>query len=123
MDGQKALITGASSGIGAAVAGRMAARGVEVWLAARRADKLADVVKTIEAAGGRAHAVSLDVAEPERCASAVAELDASVGGIDVVVANAGVGGGGKPVSLMSYGDAARVFQTNLLGALGRESAK
>ena len=117
MDGQKALITGASSGIGAALARRMAARGVEVWLAARRADKLADVVRDIEAKGGRAHAVELDVSDPPTTTRRVVELDDQIGGIDVVVANAGVGGGGKPVSRMTYDDAARVFQTNLLGAL------
>jgi short-subunit dehydrogenase len=117
MSGPKALITGASAGIGAALARRMAGRGVEVWLAARRPEKLAAEVEAIAQAGGAAHAVQLDVTAPETCARAVEKLDEEVGGLDVVVANAGVGGGGRRVSRLRYEDAAQVFQTNLLGAL------
>lgn len=114
---ERALVTGASSGIGAGLARHMAARGVEVWLAARRAERLAGEVSAIERAGGRAHAVSLDVTDPAATATAVERLDAEVGGFDVVVANAGIGGRGRTPSRTSWEDVQSVFATNVVGAL------
>src|SRR5262249_30303918 len=88
----RALITGASSGIGLHVARQIAARGIEVWLAARRADVLALEVEAIRASGGRAHALTLDIANVDETVERLAKLDAEVGGIDLVVANAGLSG-------------------------------
>ena len=114
---ERCLLTGASSGIGAALAKRLAARGVEVWLAARRLDALEVEVAAIRKAGGVAHAVTLDIAKPEETERRVSELDDEVGGFDLCIANAGIGGGTKPVAEQTFADARRVLETNLLGTL------
>lgn len=114
---RKALVSGASSGIGAAVARRLAGRGVEVWLAARRADRLTSEVDRIIAAGGRAHALALDVARPDEAAAALEKLDSDSGGIDLIVANAGIGGRGQSAAATTWQDVQNVFQTNVIGAL------
>src|SRR5258708_36575485 len=62
--GEVAIVTGASSGIGAATASELAARGASVVLAARRADRLAGQAREIERAGGTALAVTADLADP-----------------------------------------------------------
>ena len=62
---RRALITGASSGIGAALSQRLARRGIEVWLAARRLPELEIQVNQISQAGGKAHALQLDVSDPD----------------------------------------------------------
>jgi short-subunit dehydrogenase len=114
---QRALVTGASSGIGAALARRMAARGVEVWLGARRMDRLTHEVAAIEAAGGKAHAVVIDVTRPDEAEAAVLAVDDACGGLDVVVANAGIGGRGRPASATTWRDVAECLATNTTGAL------
>src|SRR4051812_47077065 len=98
----RCLLTGASSGIGAALARRLAARGYEVWLAARRRAALDSEVEAIRAAGGKAHAFELDISRPDEAEERVAALDAEIGGIDLVVANAGIGGGTTPVSKLTF---------------------
>ncbi len=116
---RRALITGASSGIGAALAKRLAKRDVEVWIAARRVEKLAAVRKEIADAGGTAHVLPLDVSDHDRTRDAVAALDEEVGGIDLVVANAGIGGasGPLPLATSTWEEIAPQIQINLLGAL------
>ena len=82
LKGQRALVTGASSGLGARFAEILAADGAEVLLAARRVDRLSSLVSSITAAGGQAQAVELDVTDPRSIASAVTgAFDA--GGIDI----------------------------------------
>jgi short-subunit dehydrogenase len=114
---KKVLITGASSGIGAALARHMAARGDEVWLAARRMDRTSEIVEEIRAAGGAAHAVELDVQDADALENAIAALDAEAGGFDIVVANAGVGGKGATASGLRYADVKKVFAINFNGAV------
>ncbi len=114
---ERCLLTGASSGIGAALARRLAARGIEVWLAARRLEALEAVVGEIRASGGRAHAVALDVSNAEETERRVAALDDEVGGIDLVIANAGIGGRSRPVAEQTLEDLRRIFDTNVFGAL------
>ncbi len=114
---ERALVTGASAGLGAALARRLAARGIEVWLAARRAERLSEHVEEIQKAGGRAHAFPLDVSDAAACAAAVEKLDDESGGLDLVVANAGIGGGGRLVSQTSWENVRDVFNTNVIGAL------
>lgn len=87
----RALVTGASSGIGRALAVALATRGVFVVCAARRAEELARVVDEITEVGGRARALVVDVGDTDHAVAAIRELDAGIGGLDLVVANAGVG--------------------------------
>lgn len=93
------LLTGASSGLGAALAPLLAADGDKVALAARRADKLDAVVKQIRDAGGEAMAVPLDVSDREAVHAAVKRVEETWGPVETLVANAGVG---KPVSAEAW---------------------
>ena len=87
------IVTGASSGIGRATAARLAHNGTTVVLAARRADLLATLVTEIEAAGGHAHAVPTDVADPAAVTALVERAHRLTGRLDGLVNNAGIGGG------------------------------
>lgn len=112
---QSALITGASSGIGAALAKALAAEGAHVVLAARREDALREVAEAVEAGGGQATVQVLDVSDPERTEAVVTELD-EAHGFDLVVANAGVGKhrwGGK----LRWQDCKTVIEVNICGAV------
>ncbi len=91
LDDRVAIVTGASSGIGVAFATALAEAGADVVLAARRADKLADTQKRVEAAGRRALAVKTDVTRPEECTALVDAAMRTFGRVDVLVNNAGVG--------------------------------
>ena len=90
IEGKVALVTGASSGIGAGIARALAANKVKVGLAARRVDKLSGIVKEIRAAGGEAMAIELDVTQPEQNVAAVEALIAAYGALDIAVLNAGL---------------------------------
>jgi NADP-dependent 3-hydroxy acid dehydrogenase YdfG len=90
LDGAVALVTGASSGIGAATARRLAREGAAVALVARRRDRLDEVVNDIEIAGGHAVAVDTDITEPERAYEAVQATMDRFGRLDVLVNNAGI---------------------------------
>ncbi len=87
---RRVLVTGASSGIGAAVAREMAGPGVALLLHARRnADGLARVAEAVRAKGGEAYALLADLAEPDAPARLVEGAVAQLGGLDVIVSNAG----------------------------------
>jgi short-subunit dehydrogenase len=86
-----ALVTGGSSGIGKALAERLAAGGTSVVLAARREARLREVADGITAAGGRALVEVMDVADTSATVARIRALDAELGGFDLVIANAGVG--------------------------------
>jgi NADP-dependent 3-hydroxy acid dehydrogenase YdfG len=85
-----ALVTGASSGIGAATAKALAAQGAVVALLARRADRLQELKTEIESAGGSALVVPVDVTDAEEVSAAVARSVAEFGRLDTVVNNAGL---------------------------------
>jgi NADP-dependent 3-hydroxy acid dehydrogenase YdfG len=85
-----ALVTGASSGIGAATAIRLAAEGATVALVARRRDRLDEVASTIEAAGGRAVIIEADVSDRTAAEAAVNEAVDRMGRLDILVNNAGI---------------------------------
>ena len=88
--GRIALVTGAGSGIGAGLAQGLAAHGAHVVVAGRTLASLQQTVQAIEAAGGRAHAVALDVSDAASCAAAAAQVAADVGEVSLLVNNAGV---------------------------------
>lgn len=103
-----ALVTGASSGIGAALALEFAARGFDVALLARRTDRLEALARRIRALGRRADAVQCDVTSDEQVASAFERATAALGRLDIVVANAGFGVAGR-VENLSIADYRRQF--------------
>jgi len=91
LSGRVAFITGASSGLGAQFARVLAASGAGVVLAARRVERLKTLRAEIEAAGGDAHVVGLDVTDPTSIRAAVAHAETEMGAIDILVNNSGVG--------------------------------
>jgi len=95
--GTVALVTGASSGIGAATARALAGQDAAVALLARRADRLRELVAEIETAGGTALAVPADVTDADQVRIAIADVVGELGRLDILVNNAG---------LMRTGDAA-----------------
>ncbi|MCB9914717.1 MAG: SDR family oxidoreductase [Planctomycetes bacterium] len=86
----RVLVTGAGRGIGRAVALRFAREGAALALAARTRSELEAVAREVAAAGGRAHVVELDQADPASVARGVTAAVAALGGLDVLVNNAGV---------------------------------
>ncbi|UXA04521.1 SDR family NAD(P)-dependent oxidoreductase [Mycobacterium sp. SMC-2] len=111
-----ALVTGASSGIGAATARALAAEGAAVALLARRADRLADLRAEIESAGGTALAVAADVADAEQVSAAVQRTVAEFGRLDTVVNNAGLMQTG-PAAEASLRDWDAMVTVNVQGVL------
>lgn len=90
LNGKVALVTGASSGIGAATAAKLAAAGVKVGLAARRIDRLNRLVDQIKTAGGEAIAIPMDVVDSASVDASVEKLVQQYGGLDIVFNNAGL---------------------------------
>ncbi|MEU4658383.1 glucose 1-dehydrogenase [Streptomyces sp. NPDC023723] len=110
-----ALVTGAGSGIGRAVALALAAEGARVAVAGRRAEPLAETAARIEEAGGKALAVPADVS---RAADVQAVVDAAVGhfgSLDIAVNNAGVFRGGTALADLSDDDWRVQLDTNVTG--------
>ena len=118
--GQVVFITGASSGIGAALAREFARRGADLALAARRTDRLAALAAEITKSGRRALVLACDVTLDSDLEAAVARTREAFGRIDVVVANAGFGVVGSVESL-GVDDFRRQFETNVFGVLDRKS--
>jgi NADP-dependent 3-hydroxy acid dehydrogenase YdfG len=85
-----ALVTGSSSGIGAATARRLAAEGAVVALVARRRDRLGDLAAAIEADGGRALPIEADITDQQQAVDAVERAASELGRLDIVVNNAGI---------------------------------
>jgi NADP-dependent 3-hydroxy acid dehydrogenase YdfG len=88
--GKTALVTGASSGIGRSTAVALAAAGAQVAVVARRAERLKELVETIEAAGGKALAYAADVTSEEEATRAVEDSVRHFGGLDILVNAAGM---------------------------------
>jgi NADP-dependent 3-hydroxy acid dehydrogenase YdfG len=115
-DGPVVAITGASSGIGEAVARRLAAEGAAVVLGARRADRLRALAGEITAAGGRAMAVTTDVTRRADLERLISEATRRYGRLDVLVNNAGI----MPLSLLHdrrVDEWERMIDVNLRGVL------
>jgi NADP-dependent 3-hydroxy acid dehydrogenase YdfG len=114
--GRVVIVTGASSGIGRALALRLGAEGYHVGLIARRRDKLEAVAATIAAAGGSAVAAVADVADRPALHAAIAEIETRLGPADVMVANAGFG---APTRLdpLNIHDVEQTIRVNVLGVI------
>jgi NAD(P)-dependent dehydrogenase (short-subunit alcohol dehydrogenase family) len=91
LDGKVAVVTGASSGLGAAFATGLAEAGADIAICARRAERLQQTAEQVRAHGRRCHAVTADVAVPEDCTRVIEETVAELGGVHVLVNNAGIG--------------------------------
>ena len=115
-DGKVAFITGASSGIGAALAREFARQGAAVALTARRTDRLEQLAVELMREGRRALALTADVTRDGDLESAAKTTRDALGAIDVVVANAGFGVVG-PVDRLTLDDYRRQFETNVFGVL------
>jgi NAD(P)-dependent dehydrogenase (short-subunit alcohol dehydrogenase family) len=89
LTGKRVLLTGASSGIGAAAVGKLARRGATVVAVARRGDLLDEVVSPVTAAGGDARARSCDLSDLDAVDALVAEVERDLGGVDILINNAG----------------------------------
>src|SRR6516225_6072139 len=125
VDGRRALVTGASSGLGRRFARTLAQAGAEVVVAARRAEKLGGLVEEIRALGGKCVAVSLDVTSAASIAACFSEIERMAGGpADIVVNNAGVTVT-KPLLEHSEKDWDDVVDTNLKGGwmVAQEAAR
>ncbi|QKZ21009.1 SDR family oxidoreductase [Streptomyces chartreusis] len=116
LTGRTAVVTGAASGIGEAVAVLLAERGARVALLARREQRLEEVAAKITAGGGSALAVVADVTDDASVAAAVARIHEAYGPVDLVVNNAGVMLG-NPVEAGRLDEWQRMIDTNVTGVL------
>lgn len=89
--GSRAIVTGASSGIGREIARELAQQGASVVVTARREDRLRELAEEIAAGGGRVEMVAGDVTDPAVQRKAIETVQAAFGGLDILVNNAGVG--------------------------------
>lgn len=112
-----AIVTGASSGIGAATARRLATEGFHVVAAARRADRLSALVGGITDAGGAATAVTCDVTSDDSVAQLAAVVLAAPGQPTLLVNNAGLARGFDPIESGSIEDWRWMYEVNVLGTL------
>jgi len=115
LSGRVALVTGASGGLGAQFAKTLSQAGAAVVLASRRIDKLKEVRAKIEAAGGHAHVVELDVTDLGSIKAGVAHAETEVGPIDILVNNSGVSTTQR-IQDVAEEDYDFIFNTNVKGA-------
>ena len=116
MEGKVAAVVGASSGLGARFARVLAAAGARVAIGARREDRLADVASGIGAAGGEALPIACDVTREGDCEALVERACKAFGGLDVMVANAGIAPHQEPGEVEATQAFRDVVEVNLTGA-------
>lgn len=116
------FLTGASSGIGEALALEMAKRGATIGLLARRAELLSAIAGKIEQNGGIARTFAVDVSDAGAVATAAQSLRGEFGAIDILIANAGIGGNNRETRNFDAAGVTQVINTNLIGAVNAVSA-
>lgn len=104
LEGQRALVTGASRGIGRAVALALAADGAALTITGRATDELERLRDEITATGRECHAVSVDLAQSDGAAALWASVIETWGGVDILVNNAGVGSSADPKPVVDFDD-------------------
>lgn len=112
--GMVAWVTGATAGIGRAIALELASRGADVGVSGRREDRLREVIREIEKLGRRGLVVPCDVTDESAVMFAVEAVARDLGRLDVVVANAGFGVSGR-IENLEAADWRRQFETNVIG--------
>jgi NAD(P)-dependent dehydrogenase (short-subunit alcohol dehydrogenase family) len=115
LDGKVAIVTGASSGLGAVIARVLAEAGADVAVGARRMDALQETCSLITATGRRGVALPLNVADPDQCERMVADTVDRLGGLDILVNDAGVGGVVRALD-QSRDDFRQILDVNLSGS-------
>ena len=111
------LLTGASSGIGEALSVALAEKGATLGLVARREELLADLAARCEAVGGKAMVLPCDVVDPTALHSAADRFREAHGHIDVMIANAGIGGNDPLTRAYDPTSVKKLIDINLLGAV------
>ena len=121
-----ALVTGANKGIGHGVAGQLAARGMTVLVGARNAQRGEKAAAALRASGGDAHALALDVTDPDTVKVAAKQVERRFGHLDVLINNAGITGSGQASpedahdqvpSSVDMDMVREVFETNVFGVI------
>ncbi len=113
--GSRAIVTGASGGVGRAIAIELARQGANLVLVARRAEQLRAVADEISQTGGRAAVVAGDITDPQVRQEVIAKAQAEFGGLDLLVNNAGVGAIGR-FDVADEARFRRVFEINFFAA-------
>ena len=123
-EGKIAMVTGASSGLGARFAKALAGAGAQVVLASRRIERLKELRAEIEADGGAAHVVALDVTDLGSIKAAIAHAETEAGPIDILVNNSGVQSTQRLLDV-TEDDYQYIMDTNLRGAffVAQQAAK
>lgn len=116
------FLTGASSGIGEALALATAQRGAALGLIARREDLLKDLAERCGRAGGKAEIFAVDVTDAAALAAAAKAMREKFGRIDILIANAGIGGNNAETRNLNAEAVAKVININLLGAVNSVAA-
>jgi NADP-dependent 3-hydroxy acid dehydrogenase YdfG len=116
MTGKVAFVTGGASGIGAALATKLAGAGAEVWIADRQIDKAQQLAEGLGIGGATAHAIELDVRDYPSFERAVADAVQEAGRIDYLFNNAGIGVSGE-IASYTLDDWNDVFDVNLRGVV------
>lgn len=114
--GKVVFLTGASSGIGEALALNLATRGAILGLVARRAELLNELASRCESAGGQARIFACDVVDSDAIQAAAAKFRDEFGHIDIMIANAGIGGNDTATRAYEPAAVKKLIDVNLLGA-------